>query len=53
MTLPHYALVVTMSLLLTIGLWMMMFEDSKANDILMYVAFAITVVGLLVIYFGR
>lgn len=53
MTLAHYALIVTMSLLFGIGTWMMMYENSKANETLMYMAFAITVVGLLVIFFER
>ena len=53
MTFAHYALIVTMSLLCSIGAWVMMYEDNKANDILVYVAIAIAVVGLLIIYFGR
>ena len=53
MTFAHYALIVTMSLLFSIGAWVMMYEDNKANDILMYVAIVIAVVGLLVIFFRR
>jgi len=53
MTIAHYALIIAMSLLISIGVFAMMYEDSKANDVLMYVAFAIAITCLLVIFFGR
>ena len=53
MTFAHYALIATMLLLFSIGAWVMMYEDNKANENLTYVTIAITVVGLIVIYFGR
>ena len=53
MTVAHYALIVMMSLLFTIGVVAMMWENSKAEDFLMYMAMVITAIGLLVVYFGR
>ena len=53
MTFAHYALIVTMSLQFSIGVIAMMWENSKAEDFLMYMAMVITAIGLLIVYFGR
>lgn len=51
MTFKHYALIVTISLLFVVGITAMMWEDSKANDILTYVAIVTTVIGVLILFF--
>lgn len=53
MTIAHYALIIMMSLLFAIGVISMMWENSKADGVLMYAAIVIAVIGLLAIFFGR
>lgn len=51
--LAHYTFIVTMSLQLIIGMTSMMWENSKVNDTLIYVDILVTIIGLLILFFGR